>query len=67
MIGSKKYKRGVCGLIEDDFNICKCVNMVVLEDMEDKELIIEELVIIDIESIVIEISLEEFKEMLVDI
>lgn len=62
MIGNKKYKRGVRGLIEEDINISKRVDMAVTDDMSDQEVIIEELVIIESE-----ISFEEFKEMLVDI
>ena len=67
MTGGKKHKRGARGSTEDDPNICKRANMAASEDMQDKESTTEEPPIIDIENTATETSLEELKELLVDI
>ena len=67
MTGGKKHKRGARGSTEDDPNICKRANMAASEDMQDKESTIEEPAITDIEGTATETSLEELKELSVDI
>ena len=67
MTGGKKHKRGARGSTEDDPNICKRANMAASEDMQDKESMIEEPAITDTEGTATETSLEELKELLVDI
>ena len=67
MTGGKKHKRGARGSTEDDPNICKRANMAASEDIQDKKSTTEEPPIIDIENTATETSLEELKELLVDI
>ena len=62
MTGSKKRKRGARGSTEEDANTCKRVNMAATEDRQDQEPTTEEPAITATET-----SLEELKEMLVDI
>ena len=62
MPGGKKHKRGARGSTEEDTNISKRANMAATEDMQDQELTTEEPAITATET-----SLEELKEMLVDI
>ena len=62
MPGGKKHKRGARGSTEEDTNISKRANMAATEDMQDQQLTTEEPAITATET-----SLEELKEMLVDI
>ena len=62
----KKHKRGARGSTKEDTS--KRANMAASEDMQDyQELATEEAAIIEIKSTATETSLEELKEMLVDI
>ena len=68
MTRGKKHKRGARGSTEEDPNTSKRANMAASEDKQDhQELTTEEPAIIEIESTASETSLEELKEMLVDI
>ena len=67
MSGSKKHKRGDRGSTEEDPNICKRVNMAATEDTMDQEPATEDPTITAAEITATEASLEELKEMLVDI
>ena len=62
LTGSKKRKRGARGSTKEDANTCKRVNMTATEDRQDQEPTTEEPAITATET-----SLEELKEMLVDI
>jgi hypothetical protein len=62
MTGSKKHKRGARGSTEEDTNTSKRANMAATDDMPDQEATTEEPAITASET-----SLEELKEMLVDI
>ena len=68
MTGGKRHKRGARGSTEEAPNTSKRANMAASEDMQDhQELTTEEPAITEIESTATETSLEELKEMLVDI
>ena len=67
MTGSKKHKRGAHGSTKEDPNTCKRANMAAREDIQDQEYTTEKPAITDTEITAIETSLEELKEMLVDI
>ena len=67
MTGSKKHKRGARGSTEEDPNTCKRANMAATEDIQDQEFTTEEPAITATEITATETSLEELKEMLVDI
>ena len=62
MSGGKKHKRGARGSTEEDTNISKRANMAATEDMQDQEQTTEKPAITATET-----SLEDLKEMLVDI
>ena len=67
MTRSKKHKRRARGSTEEDPNACKRANMAATEDLQDQESTTEEPLITDTEITATETSLEELKEMLVDI
>ena len=68
MTRGKKHKRGARGSTEEDPKTFKRANMAASEDMQDyQELATGEPAITEIESTATETSLEELKEMLVDI
>ena len=67
MSGSKMHKRGDRGSTEENPNTCKLANMVATEDTMDQEPTAEDPTITATEITATETSLEELKEMLVDI
>ena len=68
MSGSKKHKRGDRGSTEEDPSICKRANMAATEDTMDPPVqTTEDPTITAAEITATETSLEELKEMLVDI
>ena len=68
MTGGKKHEREARGSTEEDPNTSKRATMAASEDMQDhQELTTEEPAITEIESTASETSLEDLKEMLVDI
>jgi len=67
MSGSKIHKRGDRGSTEENPNTCKLANMAATEDTMDQEPTTKDPTITATEITATETSLEELKEMLVDI